>query len=166
MPDVIQVTGTAFCSHCRREFPDVTIVCQWGMVPGPDYIVGDPVEWLACDGAVVEPYSIRADADGTWRWNSGDPRDENVLVIDMPSFGTGTVGTCPDCGANHAALAAETIAGHFSAILFLTDDAYHQAFGNPPAIADIAILNPNGTYQPRPDLYDPTLDTSFVVKPR
>jgi hypothetical protein len=78
--------------------------------------------------------------------------------------GTGTVGTCPDCGANHAALAAETTAGHFSAILFLTDDAYHQAFGNPPAIADLAILNPRGTYQPRPDLYDPTLDTSFVVK--
>jgi hypothetical protein len=164
MPDTITISGISNCSSCSNGGYHTTATCQWGVVPGKEYNIGDAVEWLREDGIAVPPFSVRASASGTWVWNSGDPSYLNVLLLDIPTFGSDTIGTCSHCGVRHTAIAAKVINGIFVELLSLTRRDYIRVFGIFPAQADVALINLDGTYTPRPDWFDHTLDLAAVTK--
>lgn len=164
MPDTIMITGIVKCSHCGGALPETTATCQWGLVPGMEYQIGDSVAWLTENGAVVPSFSVRSDRNDAWKWNAGDPSVRNALLLDVPTFGSETIGSCPHCAAIHAALAVRVTDAIFTEIIFLTDNDVFRAFGNPPIKADIAVIHPDGSFEPRPDWYDHPLDTTVAVK--
>jgi hypothetical protein len=163
VPELSAVTGSPSCSRCAWVFPQSRFRFQWGRVPGGEYEIGDAVEWLVHDGSPITPFSYRSNHDGVWQWNCGDPGSRNVLVLD--ELGLGSMSDlCPNCKAGHSALAIRVDDGVFASIMFLTAEDQIRVFGDPPVEADIAIVNDDGTYSPRPDWFDPTLDTTFVVR--
>jgi hypothetical protein len=164
MPATITITGTAKCSHCGGVLPETTATCHWGLVPGMEYQIGDSVVWLTENGSVVPSFSIRSTRNDVWQWNAGEPSVRNALLLDIPTFGSETIGTCPHCAAIHVALAVRVANGVFAEISFLAQDDICRVFGEPPVLADIAVIHPDGSFEPRLDWYDHTLDTTAVVK--
>src|SRR5262249_46520889 len=81
MPDTAVLCGEILCPVCGTQVLD-SIRCQWGMVPGARYEIGDPVAWLRdATGQVIRPFTL-VNLDGKWHWNCGDPSFANVAILD------------------------------------------------------------------------------------
>ena len=136
MPDLISVTGSAKCPQCGHAEPQ-TVWCQWGVVPGPEYELGDSVVWLYEDGKVVAPFSIRVADGDKWQWNCGRPDYPNVMVFDARTAQGCGVTICPECGFQSEAVVVVVSDGRFFAIRSLTRSEVDHILGNPREVDPI-----------------------------
>ena len=156
MPDTATVKGQGLCPACGTTVL-VEVRCQWGIIPGAHYNIGDPVMWLRDgNGEIVQPFVLCEVGRGTWRWNSGEPRYHNVILFD--ALFTSDVLTkgyrCRNCGEKIAAGVAIVNRGLFQEIRALSNAGVDDILGKSRDKAEIVIIRDDGSYWVREDWYD------------
>lgn len=123
---------------------------QWGKIPH-SYRVGDKIVWLRGPSGVVIPSYQLAGPKGVW--NSGDPAFSDLLVFNgNPNFGEFQ---CSRCGTTFETVAVRIVGGILrEAVPFLQGEV-ERKLGATLDTFDVAIERSDGSYEPRPDWYDP-----------
>ena len=82
MPDTAFVSGQGLCPTCGTLVLN-RVRCQWGVVPGKKYEIGDSVSWLCNEkGEIIPPFRLCQISPDKWKWNCGDPQYRNVILFE------------------------------------------------------------------------------------
>lgn len=139
------------CPICGKRFSlGGPLDFQWGKIPH-SYQIGDRVVWLKNRaGEVVPPFQFVGPDD---LWNCGEPTYADLYVFDSnPNI---SEFTCTHCGTLFEGIAAQIGGGTLrGAVAFLPGEVQRR-FGATLDTFDIAVARADGTYEPRPDWYDP-----------
>jgi hypothetical protein len=157
VPDILRLNGPAPCPGCGDRLVNC-VRCQWGMLPGGDYEIGDGVKWLLdARGTPVPPFTLREDPRLGHRWNCGDPQFRNVIALDLNMWVDGYPTRCPKCGTEVVGSAAVVRDGVFREILVLTQAERDRILGPSVGKASIVIVRDDGSFWPRDDWDDHTV---------
>ena len=152
MPEYSELNENVLCPYCRRTI--ISIVCfQWGATP-KSYTLGQKIKWLKdIKGNIIPPYTVRKNRD---RWNSGEPKYEDLYVLDSNYFAPDVSPECPQCGKKIDGICIEIKGGRIVSAKALEKGELKEVFGIETPYIDIIILE-NGEFRPRYDLYDHSL---------
>jgi rubredoxin len=138
------------CPNCgRRSDLGGPLPFQWGKIPH-SYRAGDRIVWLKNKaGEVVPPFQLVGPGG---LWNCGDPSIVDLYVFNgdpnVQEF------KCSQCGVIFESVAARIVDGVVRGATAFLPGEVERTFGATLDVFDIAVLRPDGTYEPRLDLYD------------
>lgn len=123
---------------------------QWGQIP-KIYHLGDAIVWLQNRSGQIVPSLQLVGPEGLW--NSGDSSVRDLYVFDgdpnLREF------ACSRCGTIFETVAARIAEGVILGTVAFRPGEVGRLFGASPHIFDVAIARHDGSYEPRPDWYDP-----------
>jgi hypothetical protein len=158
MPDSAFVTGNAYCPACGQHVLK-GLRCQWGALPMPEYALGSQVDWIRdAKGEIVPPYVLVEVGAHRRRWNCGDPEVSHVILFDLDIYSGNYQVECAACHTKIAAAIAVVRGGVFQEVRALDDAEVNRIVGASRGKADIVIVRDDGSYWPREDWYDKTID--------
>lgn len=154
MSDTATIFAHVTCPRCDKHLLN-SVRCSWGSVPGMEYKVGDPVQWLRDEfGNLIKPFELRKTGPRSWRWNCGDPRFTDVYVFDEDVYTGNHQLVCPACGTKVAACIAHVRSGAFQQVRAVEGSEVDRILGDSRDRANVAILNEDGSFVPREDWFD------------
>lgn len=158
MPDKAHIMGDVFCPTCGEKAWDY-VLGQWGVLPSSTYSLGDEVRWLRDEqGGIVPPFRLITVAPRAPRWNCGDPQFQNVILFDIVTDWTAGECQCPKCHGGFVGSVAVVCDGVFRQVLALKDGEVNRILGSSRGKANIVVVREDGTYWPREDWFDKTLE--------
>lgn len=161
MPDYAVIFGDVKCYRCGGKVGDRMYV-QWGELPARQlYQLGERVRWLDRKGERVPPFKLYRGCD---TWNCGDPAVAHALVFEDASFGSGRflVGhaiPCDHCSAPICGAAVEVEGGVFARFATFSDAEMAKILQGVSAETTIVVIDERGRYHPRPDWFDPPIES-------
>lgn len=103
MPDSARIVAEILCPVCCVPVLR-SARFQWGGLPGPDYKVGNLVDWLTTStGTPTPPFELYSIEGKKAAWNCGAP-DIDVVLLDLDVYTGDHTLDCDKCHVNIAAI--------------------------------------------------------------
>lgn len=153
MPQYCVLKVDLNCFNCGRKVDD-KLEFQWGKVP-ENYAIGNKIKWLKeKSGAYLPPFVLYERKNS---WNCGDPKFQNLLILDCNVYAPGTKNICPLCHIQIASAGIKIKDTVISNAFTLSANKLVEILGDYVGRADILIVQTDGTLIPRDDWFNPTI---------
>jgi hypothetical protein len=126
--------------------------------------LGQAVEWVTDDdGHPYLPFIMIPDRERSYRWNHGDARFRNVIILDEEIYTGDHVLSCPQCGTSVAAIACRVRDGTFDTTWALEETELEAIVGRSRDKANCIVVMEDGSFEAREDWYDAPFEFLSMV---